>query len=323
MICLGLESTAHTFGAAVVTGKKQVLSDVRDTFTSTAGGMIPLDVAKHHKAVCHDIVKRAITEGNQQKIDLVAYSAAPGLAPCLHVGLQTAKDIAQDLGVDVIGVNHAVAHLSSAHLFTPVKDPVYLYISGANTQLITREQQRFAILGETLDIALGNALDKFARVIGLGFPGGPEVEKLALNGKYVKLPYVVKGMDVSFSGLVTHLQTLFKKGVSKEDLCYSFQETAFAMVTEVAERALSNTRKTELVFIGGVAANKRLSTMLTMMCEDRWARFFVVPMKYAADNAAMIAYQGILEYTAGRRDPKPDIRPYERTDEVKVIWNYL
>lgn len=321
MICLGIESTAHTFGVSVVTGKKHVLSDVRDVFTSSSG-MIPIEVAKHHKNVAAKIVKQAIVESKQNKIDLVAYSAAPGLAPCLHVGMQTAIDVAKELNAELIGVNHAAAHLASAHLFTEVKDPVYLYASGANTQIITRENERFAILGETLDIALGNALDKFARDIGLGFPGGPQVEKLALNGKYIKLPYTVKGMDVSFSGLVTHLQNLVKKGVAKEDLCFSFQETAFAMMTEVAERALSNTRKKELVFIGGVAANKRLSKMLTIMCEERGAKFFVVPIKYAADNAAMIAYQGILEHSSGRREKKPEIRPYERLDEVRVIWNY-
>ena len=184
------------------------------------------------------------------------------------------------------------------------------------------EGGRFRILGETLDIGLGNALDKFGREAGLGFPAGPKIEEFAKSGKYIELPYSVKGMDIVLSGLITKCSELLKKGILLNDLCFSLQETAFAMVTEVAERALAHTGKSELVVIGGVAANKRLSNMLDIMCKERNAKFYAVPLKYAADNAVMIAYQGILEYLAGRRDKSQDIRPYERTEDVDIIWDF-
>ncbi len=325
MICLGIESTAHTFGVGILSQKKQVFADIRAVYKKEKGGIIPTEAAEHHKLNAKKLIKDACQEAEGKgitKIDLVAYSRGPGLAPCLHVGLHEAKELAKSLNVPLIGVNHPLAHLSSAHLFTETKDPVYLYLSGANTQVIALGGKKFRVFGETVDIGLGNALDKFGRDIGIGFPAGPAIEELAKKGKYIELPYVVKGMDTSFSGLVTKLSSLAKKGANKEDLCFSFQETAFAMVTEVAERALAHTEKKELVVIGGVAANKRLAEMLMIMCKERGAQCFVVPLKYAADNGVQIAYQGILEYLAGAREKKPDIYPYERADDVDVTWTY-
>ncbi len=205
---------------------------------------------------------------------------------------------------------------------TEAKDPIYLFVSGANTQIIALEGGRFRIFGETLDVGVGNALDKFARGMNLGFPGGPQVEKLAVNGKWLEFPYSVKGMDVAFSGLVTAALEKFKKGASKEDLCYSFQESAFSMLTEVTERAMAHCNKKEVVIIGGVAANKRLASMLDSMCKERNAKFYVVPLKYSGDQAAMIAWQGLLEYQAGTRHDLEtlDIDPYQRVDQIKVNW---
>jgi len=322
MICLGIESTAHTFGAAVVSAKGEIFSDVRDMYSTEAGGIVPAEAAKHHEAVYLDVIKEAIRQSKQRKIDLVAYSRGPGLPPCLRVGLKAAKEIASELGTEILGVNHCVAHLSSGLLFTKARDPVYLFCSGANTQVIALEGKRFRIFGETLDIGIGNALDKFGRAIGLGFPSGPVIEELAKNGKYVEFPYTVKGMDLAFSGIVTYAINKFKQGVSKEDLCYSIQETFFSMLAEVAERAMAHLNKKELVLIGGVAANKRLCEMLDIMCKQRNAKFYAVPLKYAGDNAVMIAWQGLLEYQAGARETieKADIRPYERTDSVEVNW---
>ena len=325
MICLGIESTAHTFGVGVVSSKKKVLADVRKMYWKEKGGIIPVEAAGHHKRVAAQVIREACLEAEGhgiRKVDVIAYSRGPGLSPSLHVGKNRAKALAEEMKVPFIGVNHPVSHLSSAHLFTKAKDPVYLYLSGANTQVIGLAGGKFRVFGETLDVGLGNALDKFGRSIGLGFPAGPQIEVLARDGSFVELPYVVKGMDTSFSGLVTKVGLLYRQGVSKESLCFSFQETAFAMVTEVAERALAHMQKNELVVIGGVAANKRLSQMLEMMCRDRGARCFVVPLKYAADNGVQIAYQGLLEYQAGRRDAAFDIRPYERTDDVEVTWSY-
>ncbi len=319
MICLGIESTAHTFGAAIVSSKGTVLSDIRDMYKTVEGGIIPIEAAKHHENVKDEIIRRAIEDSKEKKIDLVAYSRGPGLSPCLNVGFKAAKRLAEDLKVPLIPVNHAVSHLTSGLLFTNAKDPVYVYVSGANTQIIVLENKRYRILGETLDTGLGNALDKFGRGVGLGFPAGPVIENLAKTGKYYKLPYTVKGMDLAFSGIVTKAVTDFNnKKASKEDLCFSMQETLFSMLTEVSERALAHTRKNELLLIGGVAANKRLVEMLNIMCKERDARFFSVPLQYAGDQAAMIAWQGILEFNKVTK--KLDIYPYERLDQIDVEW---
>ncbi|MFH1592643.1 MAG: KEOPS complex N(6)-L-threonylcarbamoyladenine synthase Kae1 [Candidatus Woesearchaeota archaeon] len=322
MICLSLEGTAHTAGCAIVTSKGNILSDIRDMYTKETGGIIPSEAAQHHKKVFPGLIKKAIKEANIKKIDLVAYSKSPGLPPSLKETLNAAKDIAKDLNAPLIGVNHCISHLSSAHFFTKTKNPIYVFVSGANTQIISLEGERFRLLGECIDMGLGNALDKFGRSINLGFPAGLKIEELAKKGKYIELPYTIKGMDLSFSGIITSAIDKFKKGAKKEDLCFSIQETLFAMLTEVTERALAHTRKNEAVIIGGVAANKRLSEMLSIMCRERNAKFYAVPLKYSGDNAAMIAIQGILEYKAGNRTKHPDIEPYQRIDEIKVSWKY-
>ena len=321
MICLGIESTAHTFSASVVTGKKEILSDIREVYTTEKGGMIPYEVAKHHERVCDRVVREAIENAHVKKIDLVAYSRGPGMGKnILSIGLKKAIEMGKKLDAPVLGVNHCIAHLTSGSLFTEVKDPVYVYVSGANTQIIALEGGKYRIFGETLDVGMGNALDKFGRDIGLGFPAGPIIEKLAKKGKYIELPYSVKGMDLSFSGIITKCVDLFKKGNKKEDLCFSLQETIFAMLAEVSERAMAHCGKEELLLIGGVGANKRLVDMLDVMCKEREGNSFVVPLKYAGDQATMIAWQGILEWNAGRRKDNLKVNPYERTDEVDVFW---
>ncbi|MBU0930263.1 MAG: N(6)-L-threonylcarbamoyladenine synthase Kae1 [Nanoarchaeota archaeon] len=322
MICLGIESTAHTIGLALLTEKKQILSEVKDMYTTTKGGIIPLEAAKHHENIKDKLIKEVIEKSREKRIDLIAYSAGPGLAPCLRVGLKIAKELAEDLKVPLVDVNHIMAHLNSGFLFTEAKNPVFLFTSGANTQIVSLEGKRYRVFGDTIDIGMGNALDKFGREIGLGFPSGPKIEELAKAGKYIELPYTVKGMDLSFSGILTSAINKFKKGVSKEDLCFSIQETFFSMLTEVAERALAHTGKNEALLIGGVAANKRLCEMLGKMCKSRKSKFYAVPLKYSGDNAVMIAYQGILEYKNGRSISidKADIRPYERIDQIEVFW---
>ncbi|MDD5649902.1 MAG: KEOPS complex N(6)-L-threonylcarbamoyladenine synthase Kae1 [Candidatus Nanoarchaeia archaeon] len=322
MTCLGIESTAHTFGVGIATSKGIILSDIRKQYTTNKGGIIPIEAAKHHESIYPDLIKQAIQESKEKKIDVIAYSASPGLGPCLRIGLKAAKELANDLKIPLIDVNHVIAHLSSGSLFTEAKDPVYIFTSGANTQIISLEGKRFRIMGETLDTGVGNALDKFGRELGLGFPSGPKIEQLAKEGKFIELPYTVKGMDLSFSGILTAAINKFKKGASKEDLCFSIQETYFSMLTEVAERALAHLNKKEILVIGGVAANKRFCKMLESMCKNRNAKFYTVPLTYAGDNAINIAWQGIKEFQTGRSIDieKANIRPYERIDEVEVTW---
>lgn len=323
MICIGLESTAHTFGCSVLDGGGRILSDVREIYKTNSGGMIPIEVAKHHEGVKDEVISKAIEESGQKKFDLVSFSQGPGLPPCLKVGLKAAKDLALRLNIPLVGVNHCISHLTSGLLFTGAKDPIFVYCSGANTQIIGLESGKYRIFGEALSIALGNMLDKFGREIGLGFPAGPVIEEIAKKGKYIELPYVVKGMDVELSGILTKTINLYKDGILKEDLCYSLQETVFAMLAEVSERALAHTGKDELLLIGGVAANQKFCEILNKMCEERKAKFYAVPLKYSADNAAMIAWQGILEQKFAVKEKqieKLDINPCERTDDVEVRW---
>lgn len=324
-LALGIESTAHTFGIGIMSFDGKVLANEKSLFTTKEGGMIPSDVAKHHEKVKQEILLSALKKAKKslKDISLISFSQGPGLAPSLLVGMNFAKALAEENNLPLIGINHCMAHLTIGDLICKTKDPVYLYVSGVNTQVIAFTGGKYRIFGETLDLGLGNALDKFAREVGIGFPGGPKIENLAKKGNYVELPYVVKGMDVSFAGIITKATRLVKeKNISVDDVCFSLQETIFSMVAEIAERAMAHTGKKELLLIGGVAANKRLCEMLGMMCKEREATFNAVPLELAGDQGAMIAWQGVLEYKAGKKDDPEtiDIKPYERTDEVNVIW---
>jgi glycoprotease/Kae1 family metallohydrolase len=274
--------------------------------------------------VCDTVVKDALLKAKLdiKEIDLIVFSQSPGIGSCLRVGAIAARSLAVLLDVPIIGVNHCIAHLEIGRLLCKAKDPILLYASGANTQIIAYEGGKYRIFGETLDNGIGNFLDGFAREMGLGFPGGPKIMELAKGGKYVELPYVVKGMDVSFGGLGTNLKQKLKKGVSKKDLCYSVQETVFAMLVEVSERAMAHTGKKELLLGGGVACNTRLQAMCKKMCKDRGGKMFVPKNEFLVDNGAMIAWLGLLQYKSGERMKLDDaiIKPYVRTDDVEVSW---
>lgn len=323
MKVLGIESTAHTFGASVIDNKK-ILSNVKDSYFTEKGGMIPNKVAEHHVEVCNFVINEALEKANVKlkEIDLISFSQGPGLGHALRIGAVAARTLALKLNKPLIGVNHCVAHLEIGRLLTKAKYPVLLYASGANTQVIAYEGKKYRIFGETLDQGVGNFLDSFARFLDLGFPGGPKIEQLAKKGKYIEIPYVVKGMDISFGGILTNIKQKYKKGIKKEDLCYSVQETVFAMLLEVAERAMAHCDKDELVLGGGVACNSRLKEMAIQMCKDRDAKCFIPENQYLVDNAAMIAWLGLLEYKAGIRMKIKDseIKPYERTDDIIVKW---
>ena len=256
-----------------------------------------------------------------ENIDVIAYSAGPGLPPTLIVTANFATELAKKYKKILIPVNHSCAHLEIGKLMTKARDPIFVYLSGGNTQIIAFVEGKYRILGETEDIPIGNCLDVVAREMNLPMPGGPEIEKIAKNGKYVELPYVVKGMNVSYSGIQTAAINLLKKGVAKEDVAYSLQEVCFSMLTEVTERALAHTGKEEVLLVGGVAANKRLQEMMKIMCEERRAKMFVVPEKYSGDNGVMIAWTGLLAFKSGwKADFKDKILPKWRIDEVQITW---
>jgi len=237
--------------------------------------------------------------------------------------MKFAKEIAQKLKLPIVPVNHCVAHLEIGRV-TGAKNPVMLYASGANTQIIAYAAGKYRIFGETLDIGVGNFIDNFARYAGAGFPGGPKIQEMAEKGKIlVDLPYTVKGMDVAFSGMLTNLkQKIESQKYDINDLAYSLQEIAFAMLIETSERALAHTGKSELLLGGGVGCNSRLQEMARIMCKERRAKFFVPERGLLVDNAAMIAFLGEIMFKKGIKidAEKADIKPRQRTDEVDVKW---
>lgn len=325
-LCLGIESTAHTFGASVVSSDGNVLSNEKKTFTTKHGGIVPNQAAEHHMQYCDEVIRSALEKAKKtiKDIKLISFSQSPGLGHCLRIGGMVARSLSAIHKKDLVGVNHCIAHLEIGRLRTKAKDPVLLYVSGANTQVIAYEGGKYRIFGETLDMGVGNFIDTFARTLDLGFPGGPKIYELSLKAKkFIPLPYVVKGMDISVSGILTNLQQKFESGkFSKEDLSFSLQETVFAMLIETAERAMAHTGKNELLLGGGVACNRRLQEMAKIMCKERGAECFVPENEFLVDNAAMIAWQGILQYDSGDRlkIDKAKVDPYLRTDDVKVNW---
>lgn len=328
-IVLGIESTAHTFGVALVQNGK-VLSNAKSSYTTEKGGIIPMEAARHHQENKHRIYSEALEKSgiSEKEIDAIAISQGPGLAPCLLQGMGFAKELAAKLKKPVVPVNHCIAHLEIGRI-TGAKNPVMLYASGANTQIIAYASGKFRVFGETLDIGVGNFIDTFARYAGIGFPGGPVIEKFAAEGKesqLIKLPYKVKGMDVALSGILTNLRQKLESGkYNLKDLAFSLQENVFPMLVETSERALAHTEKKELLLGGGVACNKRLQEMCRIMCEERGAKFFCPENQFLTDNGGMIAFLGEIMFKSGikfegKKIQELDIKPRQRTDDVLVTW---
>jgi len=325
MICLGIEGTAHTAGIGIVDDKCQVLANVIDMISGESGGIHPREAANHHVKVLPELITKALTEAKigYSDIGLVSFSQGPGLGPCLRTAATAARSLALSLDVPIMGVNHCVAHLEIGRKVCGCDDPALLYASGGNTQIIAYAGGKYRVFGETLDIGIGNMLDKFGRETGLSFPSGPKIEKLAKDGKtMLDLPYSVKGMDVAFSGMLTAALQLRKKGASMEDLCFSIQEVCFAMLVEVAERAMAHVEKDEVLLGGGVVQNKRLQEMVRIMADERGAKMHVPTGRLCIDNGAMIAWTGILMNESGTKMSIDDteINQRFRTDEVEVTW---
>jgi N6-L-threonylcarbamoyladenine synthase len=323
-IILGIESTAHTFGIALVKDGK-ILSNFKKVFTTKKGGMIPLEVANFHSKNNKEVYFESLNKAKikENKIDAIAFSQGPGLAPCLLEGIKFAKKLSKKLNKILVSVNHCIAHLEIGKI-TGASDPVMLYASGANTQIIAYASKKYRIFGETLDLGVGNFIDTFGRYVGIGFPAGPKIQELSEKSKkYIELPYKVKGMDIALSGILTNLRQKFEsKKYKLEDLAYSMQETVFAMLVETAERALAHTGKKELLLGGGVACNLRLQEMCKIMCKERGAKFFCPENSLLVDNAGMIAYLGEIMFNKKiiKKIENLDIEPRQRTDDVIVNW---
>ena len=373
VIALGMEGSANKLGVGVVqycpgdplNGDSEpfrILSNPRKTFITQPGeGFLPRETAWHHQAHVVALVREAlrlagITPGD---VDCICFTRGPGMGGPLRSTALCARTLSQLWGCPLVGVNHCVGHIEMGRVCTGAKDPCVLYVSGGNTQVIAYSQNRYRIFGETIDIAVGNCLDRFARVLGLSNDPSPgyNIELCARTAhnqpggpKLITLPYVVKGMDVSFSGLLTYIEEEARKQLAAKtctvaDLCYSLQETIFAMLVETTERALAHVGSNEVLIVGGVGCNKRLQEMMRVMMEERGGRTFGMDSRYCIDNGAMIAQAGILQWIKGssRSEAGSDdgvaqhadepwsirgVTPIEastctqrfRTDEVYIEW---
>jgi N6-L-threonylcarbamoyladenine synthase len=220
-------------------------------------------------------------------------------------------------------VNHAIGHIEIGSLTTGALDPLVVLVSGGHTAILAFSGGKWRVFGETEDITLGNLYDMFAREISLPSPAGPQIEMLATkSANFVPLPYVVKGNDVSYSGLLTASVAKLRSGVSLADVCYSMQEVSCSMLTEAVERSLAYTRKKEVLLTGGVAANRVLQTKLAEMVVLHEAVPRVVPQPYTGDCGAQIAWAGMLALRAGETAEIADtrVRPRWRLEDVKIPW---
>ncbi len=323
MICLGIEGTAHTIGVGIVNSDCRILSNCSRMYHPVEG-IHPREAANHHASNIIKVIEEAVEKSGVElkDLDLISFSNGPGLGPCLRTVATAARSLALSLKKPIIGVNHCIAHLEIGLATTNCTDPVFLYASGGNTQVISYSKGKYRVFGETLDVGIGNCLDKFGREIGLPFPQGPKLEKLAEKGKrYVGLPYSVKGMDVAFSGILTAAKNSIGKE-SVENIGYSLQETCFSMLAEVTERAMAHLEKDEVLLGGGVAVNKRLREIISTMAEERGARCFYPSDELLVDNGAMMAWLGILMHKSGikMKIDETNINQNFRTDEVEVKW---
>ena len=338
-IGLGMEGSANKIAVGIVKqplgdpskseNRAVILSNVRDTYNAPPGqGFMPRDVARHHRNWVVRIVKRAIEEAQIEitDIDCICFTQGPGMGAPLQSVVIAARALSMLWKVPLVGVNHCVGHIEMGREVTGADNPVVLYVSGGNTQVIAYSQQRYRIFGETLDIAVGNCLDRFARVLKI--PNAPSpgynIEQLAKRGsKFVELPYTVKGMDISMSGILEYIEEIARRGTEKvEDLCYSLQECLFAMLVEITERAMAHVNSNQALIVGGVGCNERLQEMMAIMARDRGGAVFATDERFCIDNGVMIAQAGLLEYRMGGATLVEDSVCSQkfRTDDVFVRW---
>jgi N6-L-threonylcarbamoyladenine synthase len=349
LLAIGLEGSANKLGVGIVQhlpdGSSNILSNVRHTYITPPGeGFLPRDTALHHREWVIQIVKDALKVAGVKDgiagVDCICYTKGPGMGAPLQSVALVARTLSLLYNKPLIGVNHCVGHIEIARLITHAEDPVVLYVSGGNTQVIAYSQQRYRIFGETLDIAVGNCLDRFARVVGLSNDPSPgyNIELEARKGKrFLPLPYTTKGMDVSLSGILTSIEAYtldkrFRKEpteaaesediITIADLCFSLQETVFAMLVEITERAMAHVGSNEVLIVGGVGCNERLQEMMGIMARERNGTVFATDERFCIDNGIMIAQAGILSYRMGYSTPleKSTCTQRFRTDEVHVIW---
>ncbi|EEB11239.1 O-sialoglycoprotein endopeptidase, putative [Pediculus humanus corporis] len=336
VIAIGFEGSANKLGVGIIKDGK-VLANPRKTFITPPGeGFLPKETAQHHRSHILSVLKQALDESDvkPENIDVVCYTKGPGMGAPLQVCAIVARTVAKLWNKPIIGVNHCIGHIEMGRLVTGGKNPTILYVSGGNTQVIGYSKKRYRIFGETIDIAVGNCLDRVARLLMLSNDPSPgyNIEQMALKGKkFIQLPYVVKGMDVSFSGILSYIEdkvlnllnsTDEREKITKEDICYSVQETLFSMLIETTERAMAHCGSSEVLLVGGVGCNQKLQEMMGIMCKERNATLYATDDRFCIDNGAMIAQAGVEMFLSGQKTPWEDttITQRYRTDEVEITW---
>jgi len=344
-MALGCEGSANKLGIGVIAhpvegGPAVVLSNVRHTFVSPPGtGFLPKDTAAHHRAFFTQVARSALAAAAVRVADLdcVCYTKGPGMGAPLSSVAVGARALALLWGKPLVGVNHCVGHIEMGRAVTGADDPVVLYVSGGNTQVIAYAEHRYRIFGETLDIAVGNCLDRAARTLAISNDPAPgyNIEQLAKKGGRVllDLPYVVKGMDCSFSGVLGRADEWadqMRRGlpapdggpITPEDICFSLQETIYAMLVEITERAMAHVGSRQVLIVGGVGSNERLQAMMGDMAAERGGTVCSMDERYCIDNGIMIAHAGLVAYETGFRTPLEEstVTQRFRTDEVFVNW---
>lgn len=352
-LALGLEGSANKLGVGVIkhhigpltsSNRAEVLSNVRDTYITPPGeGFLPRDTARHHRNWVVRVIKKSMAEAGilGADLDCICFTQGPGMGAPLQSVVIAARTLSQLWNLPLVGVNHCVGHIEMGREITGAQNPVVLYVSGGNTQVIAYSKQRYRIFGETLDIAIGNCLDRFARTLKIPNEPAPgyNIEQMAKKGRHlVPLPYTVKGMDLSMSGILAHIdniaKNLFGPGkkltdpdtgelITPEDLCFSLQETLFSMLVEITERAMAHVQSNQVLIVGGVGSNERLQEMMALMVQDRkHGSVYATDERFCIDNGIMIAHAGLLAYRMGQVNEMADTVCTQRfrTDEVFVEW---
>lgn len=311
ILIMGIESSCDETSIAIVKNGREVLSNVIDTQISIHekfGGVVPEIASRNHIEAISNVMKKAVEEANIDinQIDAVACTYGPGLVGALLVGVSYAKALSYALDKPLIGVNHIEGHIAANYISHKELEPPFLCMmtSGGNTQIIfVKDYTDFEILGKTKDDAIGEAFDKVARVIGLGYPGGPKVDKLAQEGKpNIELPKThLENLDFSFSGIKTAVINLNHKdpNINKADLAASFEETVTDLLLEKVQKAIEITGVNKIVLAGGVSANSCIRKKFDALSRERQVKIYYPELKLCTDNGAMIAAAGYYEYIQG------------------------
>ena len=314
ILTLGIESSCDETSVSVVKNGREILSNIIDTqipIHEKYGGVVPEIASRNHIEAISRVTKKALEDANVkfEDIDAITPTYGPGLVGALLVGLSYAKALSFAINKPLVGVNHIQGHIAANYITYPELKPPFLCVmtSGGNTQLIhVKNYTEFEVLGKTRDDAIGEAFDKVARVVGLGYPGGPKVDKLAKAGNpnAIELPKThFDNLDFSFSGIKTAVINLHHKNpdVNKSDLCASFEKTVTEILLENAEKALKQTGLKTIALAGGVSANSYIRNEFLKL-EKQGIKVFMPDLKLCRDNAAMIASAGYYNFIDGKRN---------------------